>query len=653
MTDEEHLDAVANARDVAAFEALVRRHRRRVRDICLRRLGHDADAEDAVQDVFRKLLESAGAIEGNLAGWLARCARNTCVDLIRRRVASRQREASAARDESWNDRALSRLETVEFVQHLLAQLPEDERDLLLKHLVERVPQRELAAQRGVSQQAVARKLARMKRRMRSWAGGHLDKLSIGGAVVGGWLATPRAAVAAAWLVFRQAAPPALQTLATPKAATGAAAVAGVLLVMESAPHDPTPITPAPLTAMRQAPGPVVTPGYTAIYAQPPSRAGRPGPHRPGLDAAPGPGVEARPVFKQTRHWVAVAPPRRQHVHILTPIGGPSASLSRRTPPPIPAAAPTADRLATAQPGGRASSAGAARRAQHERPAAGAAAPRRDVRPDISKPALAAARSLGAGRTVSLSARRPRPAAVLAASPFNARVVVTSPTQAGRAADQNRTSFRGVIDRAVLNLGEVTLSDAVIAAPFKSPRGSRVVLKGTNFFNGPTSGAGALLGDGTAVFNALHSPGDSPAVVEVAGDVAYTDQARLLIELAGLEEGEYDRLEIAGSLALDGDLEVALLDGFQTGPGQRFAILQALGGVTGRFDNLIEGQRIHVPDNHGPDLFITYLAGHGNAVELFTLPSAAPTVALPEPTTLTALVLGSWTLLRRGRKDRIK
>ncbi|HIB64360.1 MAG TPA: sigma-70 family RNA polymerase sigma factor [Phycisphaerales bacterium] len=56
-------------------------HRERLVGFCLRMLGDRAQAEDLAQDVFVKSLEE-GRSE---VGWLFTCARNRCLDQLRRR----------------------------------------------------------------------------------------------------------------------------------------------------------------------------------------------------------------------------------------------------------------------------------------------------------------------------------------------------------------------------------------------------------------------------------------------------------------------------------------------------------------------------------------------------------------------------------------
>ncbi|WP_372895415.1 LamG-like jellyroll fold domain-containing protein [Stieleria sp.] len=83
----------------------------------------------------------------------------------------------------------------------------------------------------------------------------------------------------------------------------------------------------------------------------------------------------------------------------------------------------------------------------------------------------------------------------------------------------------------------------------------------------------------------YSPGLSPAV-SVHGSVSYSDNADLILELAGRTPGRdgYDQVIHTGSAALGGDLKVELMPGFTPIPGDSFVLMTAVDGITGDFAN---------------------------------------------------------------------
>src|SRR5215471_19944276 len=67
-----------------------RLHRRRVLDVCYRMLGTLADAEDAVQETYARLVQRGTGDLDDVAGWLVTVAGRVCLDRLRAdRVRSR------------------------------------------------------------------------------------------------------------------------------------------------------------------------------------------------------------------------------------------------------------------------------------------------------------------------------------------------------------------------------------------------------------------------------------------------------------------------------------------------------------------------------------------------------------------------------------
>lgn len=178
----------------------------------------------------------------------------------------------------------------------------------------------------------------------------------------------------------------------------------------------------------------------------------------------------------------------------------------------------------------------------------------------------------------------------------------------------------------------TFFDDVVhnGAEIRTAEGSATV------FLGGYSGAGSFTGSGDVFFEGDLRPGNSPDVVRFAGDVFLGSGAHTLIELTGLDLGEFDKLEVDGDLHLDGELSVELLDGFELGFDQEFLIAEVNGERFGQFDNLAEGEFVGSFGAHS--LFISYLRGDGNDVALFT--------SVPEPSSHVLLLLVGLAVTRR-------
>jgi RNA polymerase sigma-19 factor, ECF subfamily len=164
MTDLELLDRYRIRGDKAALDRLVERYYGFVLRVCRRQLRNEADADDAAQQVFGHLLSHAPAVHSNVAAWLHGCAHNVSVSLVRSRMAQRRTEQAYLERGAHGDKTDADLLIA--LDECLATMPDRDRELIIQTQLLRVPQRVLAAQRGVSQQAVAKQIARSMDRLR-------------------------------------------------------------------------------------------------------------------------------------------------------------------------------------------------------------------------------------------------------------------------------------------------------------------------------------------------------------------------------------------------------------------------------------------------------------------------------------------------------
>lgn len=143
------------AGDGAAFDALVRRYRRRVYGICLQYFGDARDAEDATQDAFVALLRRADTFKGTAAfsTWMYRVATNACNDLARKRARRPRPAADGAEqlaDTADLDDVLANRELGVELETALQRLEPIYREAVVLHDVIGLPQAQIAERTGVA-----------------------------------------------------------------------------------------------------------------------------------------------------------------------------------------------------------------------------------------------------------------------------------------------------------------------------------------------------------------------------------------------------------------------------------------------------------------------------------------------------------------------
>ena len=107
---------------------------------------------------------------------------------------------------------------------------------------------------------------------------------------------------------------------------------------------------------------------------------------------------------------------------------------------------------------------------------------------------------------------------------------------------------------------------------------RATINGTvqgNSVAQPITLSGYIKGVGTfnnVKFTGTFDPGLSPTLL-TAGNLAFASTSTLIVELGGAAAGSgYDQIQASGSLALDGALQMALINGFAPTLGNQFTVL---------------------------------------------------------------------------------
>lgn len=179
MVDAEQQWLEASRRgDVEAFNQLVRLYETRIYNLCYRMLGDADSAADAAQDTFLSAFRKLGGFRGgSFKSWLFRIASNTCYDVLRARKRRPSTSLDAAMDakdthfepadhsESPDDFALRR-ELSSAIQQAMAQLPDDQRLVLVLCDIQGMAYTEIAEVVGASLGTVKSRLSRGRARLR-------------------------------------------------------------------------------------------------------------------------------------------------------------------------------------------------------------------------------------------------------------------------------------------------------------------------------------------------------------------------------------------------------------------------------------------------------------------------------------------------------
>lgn len=175
----------AKSGDLAAFEALVTRHERRIYTVGRRITGHDQDAEDVTQQTFLSALEHLEGFreEASFATWLQRIATHAALKIVRKRkgLPTVSLEANTEPQEAdgpvphpeyiadWREspqQLVSRQETARLIDEALSALDEKHRLVFLLRDVEGLSVKETADVLGLTEANVKVRLLRARLQLR-------------------------------------------------------------------------------------------------------------------------------------------------------------------------------------------------------------------------------------------------------------------------------------------------------------------------------------------------------------------------------------------------------------------------------------------------------------------------------------------------------
>ena len=166
VTDQALLERWYTHRDAEAFKTIAQRHAGMVYATCRRVLRNATDAEDVAQECFEVLCSTRQRPNRNLASWLHTVAVNRAINRIRaeKRKAERQSAYAMGKQGSveigWDD-------LYELVDEVIAELPQEMSEPVVRHFFENETHDEIARSLGVTRSAITHRIGRAVDRMRA------------------------------------------------------------------------------------------------------------------------------------------------------------------------------------------------------------------------------------------------------------------------------------------------------------------------------------------------------------------------------------------------------------------------------------------------------------------------------------------------------
>ena len=184
VDDEAGLLARLRNGDEEAYEELVCKYIGRILSVVRRLVGHEEDANDAVQEAFLAAFKAIDRFDGKsrLGTWLHRIAVNAALMKLRSKRSRREQSIEellpaflgdghqSSPCQRWSETAesvLARQEARAHIQECVRRLPEDFRDVLLLRDIEELSNDETAELLGISLVVLKTRLHRARQALRT------------------------------------------------------------------------------------------------------------------------------------------------------------------------------------------------------------------------------------------------------------------------------------------------------------------------------------------------------------------------------------------------------------------------------------------------------------------------------------------------------
>lgn len=162
-----------------AFDSLYRKYRPTVLHIARKIMGNEQDAEDAVQEVFERVLDKIDQFryEASFSSWLRVLAKNVCRDILRRKgrhptesldnlCEFNETGIAAKRSSISQEEELIMKELLENLHEKIDRLKEKHRKLIILRYIDGLSYRKIAQLLDCSESQVKSRLHQARKRLR-------------------------------------------------------------------------------------------------------------------------------------------------------------------------------------------------------------------------------------------------------------------------------------------------------------------------------------------------------------------------------------------------------------------------------------------------------------------------------------------------------